>query len=524
MPLLSRGPGVGAMWPETLQDLIDERLKQSSAPIGREIEYRDMTVQTAVTPATSPASGGAPSPLRLFNTLTRRVGVFESLRPGEVGLYSCGLTVYNYAHIGNLRTYLFVDLLRRVLAMEGYDVRHVENITDVGHLASDADEGEDKMEQGARQQGRSAWEIAAYYTAAFQKDLQRLQVIEPTVWCRATEHISHMINLTLEIERRGFAYRTSDGLYFDTARYPDYGRLARLDLAGQHAGARVGTNEEKRQPQDFALWKLSQLGERRQMEWDSPWGRGFPGWHIECSAMSAEYLGVPFDLHTGGVDHIPVHHTNEIAQTWAATGKLLANWWLHGEWLVMKDRKMSKSSGDFITLQALIGQGFDPLAYRYLTYTAHYRAQLTFTLEALTSAATSLKRLQGLFTALPQAPVGAPDAVTLSAFRDTLRDDLNAPKALAVVWKVAQDTSLAPEVRRQTLLAMDATLPLGLSGIKPATPEVGVPPAEVQELARRREAARQARDFTSADALRGEIAALGWDVRDTAQGPELKCR
>lgn len=481
-----------------------------------------MSAQTAAPLATTESPVAPTGPLRLFNTLTRRVGVFEPLRPGEVGLYSCGLTVYNYAHIGNLRTFLFADLLRRVLESEGYAVRHVENITDVGHLVSDADEGEDKMEKGARQQGRSAWEIAAFYTAAYQEDLQLLQILEPNVWCRATEHIAPMIELNAEIERRGFAYLTSDGLYFDTALYPDYGRLARLDLAGQHAGARTETNEEKRHQQDFALWKRSQPGEQRQMEWDSPWGRGFPGWHIECSAMSAQYLGVPFDIHTGGVDHIPVHHTNEIAQTWAATGKLLASWWLHGEWLVMKDRKMSKSSGDFITLRSLVEAGFDPLAYRYMTYTAHYRTLLTFTAEGLGGAATSLKRLQGLFVALPAAPAGVPDAPMLTAFREALRDDLNAPKALAVVWKVAQDTSLAPEARRATLLAMDAILPLGLATLQPATAEIDGPPEEVQALARRRDAARKVKDFAGADALRGEIAALGWEVRDTAAGAELK--
>jgi cysteinyl-tRNA synthetase len=478
---------------------------------------------------TTVARGSGPSSdiIRLYNTLTRKVGVFEPLKAGQAGLYSCGVTVYNYAHIGNLRTYLFVDLLRRVLEADGFDVRHVENITDVGHLTSDADEGEDKMERGARLQGKSAWDIAAFYTDAFKEDLRRLQIKEPTVWCKATEHIPEMIELIREIESRGFTYRTSDGIYFDTSLYPEYGRLARLDLSGQQAGARIGLNDEKRHPQDFALWKLSPPDEQRQMEWDSPWGRGFPGWHIECSAMSAKYLGIPFDLHTGGVDHIPVHHTNEIAQTWAATGQLLANWWLHGEFLEMKQRKMSRSSGDFVTLQTLVDGGFSPLDYRYLTYGAHYRAHLTFTDDVLLSAQTSRRGLHDLFAALPVPPTGggaAPDPAALAVFRDALRDDLNAPQALAAVWKVARDRELDPAVRRETLLQMNAILPLGLEAVGPARTAPQEAPEAVQELARQRDAARKARDFAQADALRGRIAELGWEVRDTAGGAELRPR
>jgi cysteinyl-tRNA synthetase len=352
--------------------------------------------------------------------------------------------------------------------------------------------------------------------------LRRLQIKEPVVWCKATDHIAEMIELIAEIEQRGFAYRTGDGLYFDTSKVAEYGRLARLDLAGQQAGARIGPNEEKRNPQDFALWKFSVPGEQRQMEWPSPWGVGFPGWHIECSAMSAKYLGVPFDLHTGGVDHIPVHHTNEIAQTWAATGKVLANWWLHGEFLVLKDRKMSKSAGDFITLQTLIDRGFHPLAYRYLTYKAHYRKALTFSEEALTDAAQSVRHLQAIMTELPAAGEATPHAKTWARFRNALRDDLNAPAALAAVWEIARDTSASPEVRRATLAAMDQLLPLGLAEIPPAVVEPQAPPPEeVLELIRQREAARKARDFGAADALRARIGELGFTVRDTPQGPQL---
>jgi cysteinyl-tRNA synthetase len=457
--------------------------------------------------------------------MTRRVQVFEPLVAGKVGMYTCGPTVYTYAHVGNLRTYIFADLLRRTLEAEGYEVKHVENITDVGHLTSDADEGEDKIEKGAREQGRSAWEIADFYTEAFKRDLARLQIKEPTVWCKATEHIDLMIKMIQEIERKGFTYRTSDGIYFDTSLYPDYGRLARLDLSGQQAGARIGPHGQKRHPQDFALWKFTPPGQRRQMEWDSPWGRGFPGWHIECSAMSAHYLGVPFDIHTGGVDHIPVHHTNEIAQTWAATGQLLANWWLHGEFLVLRgEAKMSKSAGNFVTLQDLIDQGISPMVYRYFTYSALYRKKLHFTEEALEAHKRALEHLHSIMAALPPASDAAPDAEALFRFHDALRDDLNAPKAVATVWEVAKDATLAPPVKRATLLAMNEILPLGLETVRPAEAQAETPPAEVLELLERRQAARQARDFATADALRAQIAGLGWEVRDTPEGPKLARR
>ncbi len=468
------------------------------------------TVNATSAATATPAAAPPAEPVRLFNTLTRQCDVFTPLEPGKAGLYSCGLTVYDYAHIGNLRTYLFVDLLRRVLLAEGYDVNHVMNITDVGHLTSDADEGADKMELGARKQGRTAWEIAEFFTQAFKRDLTRLQILEPDIWCKATEHVPEMIELIAHIEEEKFTYRTSDGIYFDTSKLPDY---------GQQAGARIGLNDEKRNPQDFALWKFSPEGEQRQMEWDSPWGRGFPGWHIECSAMAAKYLSVPFDLHTGGVDHIPVHHTNEIAQTQAATGKLLSKWWLHGEFLNMKDRKMSKSSGDFLTLQSLIDGGYDPLAYRYLTYQAHYRAHLTFTEEALNGAASALRRLHETFAALPEESGAAPESAAVERFRAALREDLNAPQALAVVWETLRDDTIAPGVRRATLAAMNELLPLGLEQVSQAEPDQ--PPAEALALLEQRNAARKARDFAAADRLRGELAALGYEVRDNAQGSSL---
>jgi cysteinyl-tRNA synthetase len=312
--------------------------------------------------------------LRLYDTYSRSLREFVPLNPPEVGLYTCGPTVYDYAHIGNLRTYLFEDILRRVLLFNGYAVKHVMNITDVGHLVSDGDTGEDKMERGSRRTGKSAWEIAAFYTEAFQADLERLNILPPTVWCRATDYIAEQIATIQCIEANGFTYRTSDGIYFDTSKLPDYGYLARLDIAGLQAGARVDMGE-KRNPTDFALWKFSPPDEQRQMEWESPWGIGFPGWHIECSAMSTKFLGSFFDIHCGGEDHISVHHTNEIAQTQACEGTHLANFWLHGTFLQIDEAKMSKSSGEFLRLQSLLDRNIDPLVYRFFCLGAHYRAK-----------------------------------------------------------------------------------------------------------------------------------------------------
>ncbi|MEZ4618415.1 MAG: cysteine--tRNA ligase [Caldilineaceae bacterium] len=325
--------------------------------------------------------------LRLYDTYSRSLRDFAPLSPEEVGLYTCGPTVYDYAHIGNLRTYLFEDILRRVLEFNGYKVKHVMNITDVGHLVSDADSGEDKMEKGSRRTGKTAWEIAEFYTQAFQEDLRRLNILEPTIWCRATDYIPEQIEMIGCIEANGYAYTTSDGVYFDTAKLDDYGYLARLKIEGLQAGMRVDMGE-KRNPTDFALWKFSPKDQTRQMEWESPWGVGFPGWHIECSAMSAKFLGNLFDIHCGGEDHIPVHHTNEIAQTEACHGTHLANFWLHGYFLQLDDAKMAKSAGGFLRVQTLLDRGYEPLVYRFFCLSGHYRAKLNFTWESLDGAKT----------------------------------------------------------------------------------------------------------------------------------------
>jgi cysteinyl-tRNA synthetase len=394
--------------------------------------------------------------LMLYDTYERRLRPFAALEPGRAGLYACGPTVYDYAHIGNLRTYLFGDTLRRVLQLNGYEVRHVINITDVGHLTSDADSGEDKMEKGSRRTGRSAWDIAPYYTAAFQRDLQRLRVLPPTVWARATDHIPEQIAFIADIERKGFAYRTADGIYFDTARLERYGYLARLDIAGLWAGRRVDLGE-KRSPTDFALWKFSS-GEQRQMEWGSLWGRGFPGWHIECSAMSTRYLGALFDIHVGGEDHVPVHHSNEIAQHEACHGHPPARYWLHGAFLRLQDSdKMSKSDGSFLRLDTLVERGSDPLAYRYLALTAHYRSKLVFSWSALEAAQTALGRLRRAYRGLPSG--GSPDPDYRERVQAALNDDLNTSRALALTWEMLKST-LSGGVQKETLCWLDGALGL----------------------------------------------------------------
>ncbi len=458
-------------------------------------------------------------PLELYDNYTRSLRVFEPLRAdGEVGMYTCGPTVYDYQHIGNFRTFLFEDVLKRVLQWNGFPVRHVMNVTDVGHLTSDADTGEDKMEKGARRTGKTAWEIARLYTDSFLADMQRLHIEPPTVLCRATDHIREQIEFVADIEKKGYTYRTTDGIYFDTAKQPDYGYLARLDVKGLDAGRRVELGE-KRNPTDFALWKFSPPGEQRQMEWDSPWGRGFPGWHIECSAMAQKYLGDYFDIHCGGEDHIPVHHTNEIAQTEARVGTRLANFWMHGYFLLQNDAKMAKSAGEFLRVQSLLDRGYDPLAYRYLCLTAHYRSQLNFTWDALDAAATGLDRMRHGFHALGQDG-SAPDAAALERFGDHLNDDLNVPRALAVAWEVLRG-AMPSGAKRATLAAFDRVFGLGLAAWSP--PRAVVPP-EVRSLADARAAAREARNWGEADRLRKELHAAGWDVADRADGYDLKRR
>ena len=445
--------------------------------------------------------------LHLYDTWSRSQREFTPLKPGDVGLYTCGPTVYNYAHIGNLRTYLFEDGLVRVLKLNGYCVNHVMNITDVGHLVSDGDDGEDKMEAGSKRTGQTAWTIAALYTDAFRADLKALNIQEPDVWCKATDNIPEQISFIEEIEEKGYTYRTSDGIYFDTSKQASYGYLGRLDIAGLQAGSRVDLGEKKHST-DYALWKFSAPEDHRQMEWDSPWGRGFPGWHIECSAMAHKYLGAYFDIHCGGEDHITVHHPNEISQTEAAYGTRLANFWMHGYFLITNDAKMSKSSGEFLRVQLLIDKGYDPVAYRYLCLTAHYRTQLAFSWEALDAAQTGLDRLRQ--TVFSWGAGTAADARFVKRFMEKLNDDLNFPQALALGFEVLK-SDLAPGVKKATLLKFDEAFGFGLASWVPKVEDV---PADVRAVADARWAARNAKDWTEADRLRGQLAVLGWTMKD----------
>ncbi len=454
-------------------------------------------------------------PLALYDTWSRTVRPFTTIHAGHVGMYCCGPTVYDHAHIGNLRTYVFEDILRRVLVRNGYEVRHVVNITDVGHLTSDADEGEDKMEKGSRRTGESAYAIAQRYTEAFVADWHALNLLQPTVWCRATDHIAEQIAFIGELDRSGYVYRTNDGLYFDTSKQDDYGFLARLDRAGLQAGKRVALGA-KRNITDFALWKFSPEGVARQMEWDSPWGRGFPGWHIECSAMSAKHLGIWFDIHCGGEDHIAVHHSNEIAQTQAAHGTRLANFWIHGHFLTLNaDSKMSKSSGDFVRLQTLRSRNIDPLAYRYLCMTAHYRSKLHFSWTSLGAAQTALNRLRHLYSGWSDG--GRIDPDFTARFNAELNDDLNLPRALAVLWELVK-SGLPPATLKATVDSFDLVLGLGLRDWNPVVSEI---PESIRVLLGERAQAREAKNWVKADEIRKMLNTRGWRVEDGKDGQRL---
>lgn len=462
--------------------------------------------------------------LRLYNTLGRKKEVFKPIKDGEAGIYTCGPTVYFYAHIGNMRTYIFEDGLVRALRFLGYKVKRVMNITDVGHLVSDSDEGEDKMEVGSRREGKSAWDIAKFYTEAFFRDYKALNCVTPDVLCPATEYIKEMIALVSLLEQKGFAYRIGDGIYYDTAKFADYGKLAgKSHIEGIKEGARVEANADKRNPSDFALWKFSDPAEKRQMEWDSPWGKGFPGWHIECSAMAMKHLGDTIDIHCGGEDHVAIHHTNEIAQSEAATGKPFSNYWLHGRFLVTGDAgKMSKSSGGFLTVETLKEKGYDPLAYRYFCFSAHYRKQLEFTWEALDAAAKTLESLRGIVAKLSEEAPGAVAAVNKASpeyqnFAEALADDLNMPQALAALWEVLRGP-LKPAEKLAFAVAADEVLGLDLK----KAPVQETLPKELMDLVEARRQARLAKDFKKSDELRKTLQEKGVLVEDTPKGMRWK--
>ena len=463
--------------------------------------------------------------VRLHDSLTRTTRPLEPLEPGRVGIYTCGSTVYKYAHIGNLRTYLFGDLLHRTLEYLGYEVRYVKNITDVGHMRDDQLEsltGPDKVEEAAALEGTTPMQIADFYTAAWLEDEALLNILPADVMPRATEHIGEMLSLTERLVQKGLAYEVDGTIYYDVSEFPGYGKLSGQKVEETHAGHRVEVETDKRDPADFALWKHAEPG--RLMKWPSPWGDGFPGWHIECSAMSLKHLGDRFDIHTGGIDLKFPHHEDEIAQSEGALGHEVVGIWMHGEFLTMDDAKMAKSAGNIIRVADLPDLGYEPLAFRYLALTAHYRSKLDFTADAMHAATSGLARLRRAVAAAPPEEVdlsASPMAGYRQRFTDAIADDLGLPRALAVAHDVASAADLTDAQRRALLLNFDRVL--GLSLDAPAAVDAPLPEGAAELLARRA-AARAARDFAASDALRDELAALGVDVRDTPDGQETIVR
>lgn len=453
--------------------------------------------------------------LKFFNTLTRKKDVFKSIEKNKVKLYTCGPTVYNYAHIGNLRSYIFEDILKRTLLANNFQVNHVMNITDVGHLTSDADEGDDKMEKSAAAQNKTVWEISEFYTKTFKDNMKDLNLLEPNTWAKATDHIPEQIDWIKKLEKKEFTYQISDGIYFDTSKLADYGKLTGQKLNELQEGARVEKNEEKRNATDFALWKFSPKDEKRQMEWNSPWGVGFPGWHLECSVMAAKYLGEQFDIHCGGIDHIKVHHTNEIAQTEAVTGKQFVNYWMHNEFLILgKDERMAKSENNFVKLDTLKEKGYNPLAYRYFVLGTHYRKKLSFSWEALEAAQNALDNLTAFTAEYGEPKVGC--AEFEKKFMESINDDLNTPKALAVVWDLLK-SDYPPEAKKASLLKFDEILGLNLAQAKPIDVS-----DEVKKISAKREIARAENNYNQADKLRKQIEDKGFRVEDTPAGTVIK--
>jgi cysteinyl-tRNA synthetase len=464
--------------------------------------------------------------ISFYNTASRKQEPFVPLHPGVANVYCCGPTVYHYAHIGNLRTYVFEDMLRRVLDYQGYAVNHIVNITDVGHLTSDADTGEDKMEKGAAREGKTVWEIADFYTQAFMKDWELLNLIAPSKWTKATDHIPEQIALVQTLEAKGLAYLIpGDGMYFDTAKFPRYADFAGLDIKGMQAGSRVEMVEGKRNASDFALWKVSPTDKQRAMEWDSPWGRGFPGWHVECSAMAMKHLGPTLDIHCGGTDHIRVHHTNEIAQSEGATGVPFSRFWLHGGWLLEAPTedggggKMSKSAGEFVTLDVLLQKGYGPMDYRYFCLGAHYRSYLNFSFEGLDTARDSLKSLRRKTDPLigKATSIASDNALGWQRrFREAAFDDLGFSQALAVMNQMLKDPELLEGEKAALVRDYDRLL-----GLRLETKSEGADkalPGPMHALLDERKDARKNKDWKRSDEIRDLLKAKGFGVKDNPDG------
>ncbi len=481
----------------------------------------DMTDESSLS---SGLSAGAPRPLNLFNTLNRAKEPLQPIEPGKIGLYCCGPTVYNFAHIGNLRTYIFEDVLVRTLREAGYRTTHVMNVTDVGHLQSDADDGEDKMVLASEREHRSPWEIARFYEERFFADCAALNIGRPDVVCRATEHISEIIAFVDTLRERGITYESDGNVYFDTARFATYHALRGGTLDEANALSRVETDQRKRAGADFVLWFSQSKFPRQIMRWDSPWGNGFPGWHIECSAMASRYLGPRIDIHCGGIDHIPIHHTNEIAQSEACFGHRWVNTWMHGAFLILDKGKMSKSSGSFVTLETVQREGFKPLHYRALCLGAHYRSELRFSWEALDGARRGFENLSNRVLALRHGPPvkgGGREAIAAGLARHradfwgAVSDDLNAPVALSVLWAAVKDSDLDTKAKLTLVTEFDRILGLGLMEAQP--PDLS---QEAMAIIAERNQARANSDWAKADLLRAELARQGIMIKDTRQGTE----
>lgn len=452
----------------------------------------------------------------LYNTLTKKKELFKPIEQNKVNMYSCGPTVYSFAHIGNFRTYIFVDSLRRVLKYNGYELNHVMNITDVGHLTSDADTGEDKMEKAARKEGKNPYEIAEFYTNVFLKDSKSLNIDMPEIVTKATDNIPEMLEMVKEIIDNGYGYETSTGIYFDVSKLDKYPVLSNNDVEGQEAGARIEVDTEKRNPYDFALW--IKAPENHIMKWDSPWGKSYPGWHIECSAMGRKFLGENFDIHTGGVDHIPIHHENEIAQCKGAFGHNPAQWWMHCEFLLVDGGKMSKSLGNFYTISILEENGIEPLAYKLFCFSSHYRNKLNFTLEGAKASQVSLNRLRNGFANHKNGTDDVSDDVLNGfeeRFHQAINDDLNMPSAMGIVWEIIRNETKSPKFA-DLLLKFDSVLGLKIDEM-PENGSVDLPD-EIAKLVELRNTARAEKNWAESDRLRDEIQAKGFVVKDTKDG------
>jgi cysteinyl-tRNA synthetase len=470
--------------------------------------------------------------LKLYNTLTRKKEIFKPIKKSMVGLYCCGPTVYQNAHIGNMRAYIFEDILKRTLIYNKYKVKHVMNVTDVGHLTSDEDSGQDKMDLAVKREKKTPKQIAASYSKAFFDDLKKLNILPTNIKPIGTENIKDMIKVIKRIEKNGYTYQGKNGnVYFDTSKFKDYGKLARLKLDQQKAGARTEIDPNKKHPRDFVLW-FSTTGSKFKghlQNWDSPWGKGWPGWHIECSAMSMKYLGEQFDIHCGGLDHIPVHHPNEIAQSESATGKKWVNYWLHNEWLIIEGQKMSKSLGNFYTLDDLIKKGYDPVSIRYTFLKTHYRQSINLTFDSLKASQNALKRIQNFVSSIKEA--SKKDNTSLNKlckkaeanFEKEINDDLNTPKALAVLFNFTKEVNklqLSKKDIKKTINLIskfDQVLGLDLTKIKKEKI-----PQKVVDLAKKREKARKNKDFKLADSIRDQVNKQGYSIEDSESGFKVK--